>query len=515
MRERRTDCGSARTTASRASSPGVTRDTAERETILVVDDDPTLLAAVTEFLDREGYTALTAATGEAAMAALGRTKVSLVLLDLELPDMDGVDLLRKAQRLEEPPEVVVVTGHATLDSAIAAVEAGAAGYLVKPVELPGLSSMIKRFLERRALTRENAQLYEEAQTQRTRLTQILDSTSDGIMFVSPDGRIESANRRAAELLGFGSAIVSLRLLDVLPAHSTARDGSPAEAAFRAVLTDPAGGSGDLEIPQHGRVLHWAARPTKDAGGVTVGLTLTFQDVTEERHVSQLKSDFVSFVTHQLRTPLAGIKWMLELAAQGTGVPDEIAEYIQDARGSSERLIGLVNDLLDIARLESGKLAIQLQETSLDAVTRSVLDDLRALVHEKGHRLSVTGGEALPPILVDPQLTRQVILNLTSNGLKYTPPGGNIAIRMSLDGDSVLWAIQDNGIGIPKEAQRQLFQKFFRAENVFAIETEGTGLGLYLVRLIVERFGGQVWCTSEEGKGTTFFVRLPRPRDIRT
>ncbi|OLC33418.1 MAG: hypothetical protein AUH81_14365 [Candidatus Rokubacteria bacterium 13_1_40CM_4_69_5] len=112
------------------------------------------------------------------------------------------------------------------------------------------------------------------------------------------------------------------------------------------------------------------------------------------------------------------------------------------------------------------------------------------------------------MLADPQLLRQAILNLASNAIKYTRPGGEIALRMSREASSVLWAIQDSGIGIPQEAQRRLFEKFYRADNVYTIETEGTGLGLYLVRLIVERFGGRVWCESEEGQGATFLFTLP-------
>jgi len=112
------------------------------------------------------------------------------------------------------------------------------------------------------------------------------------------------------------------------------------------------------------------------------------------------------------------------------------------------------------------------------------------------------------VIADPQLLRQVVLNLISNAIKYTPRSGEIAIRISGVGDRVRWEIQDNGIGIPRDAQRRLFEKFYRADNVFAVETEGTGLGLYLVRLIIEQFGGRVWCDSEEGRGATFVFTLP-------
>ncbi|HUG37068.1 MAG TPA: HAMP domain-containing sensor histidine kinase, partial [Candidatus Limnocylindrales bacterium] len=243
-------------------------------------------------------------------------------------------------------------------------------------------------------------------------------------------------------------------------------------------------------------------------GTTVGFTLTVHDVTGEREVSQMKSDFVSFVTHQLRTPLSGIKWMLELAAEEPGVPDEAGSYIQDARSAAQRLIELVNDLLDISRLEHGRLAIAAQEIALGELTRGVLEETSLLVRDKAHRLTVTGADDVPPVTTDPQLLRQVVMNLVSNAIKYTPPGGDISIRMTRDGDRVRWSIRDSGIGVPKAAQARLFEKFYRADNVTTVETEGTGLGLYLVRLILERCGGRVWCESEESQGSTFLFTLP-------
>lgn len=357
----------------------------------------------------------------------------------------------------------------------------------------------------------NARLFEEAQTQRTRLAQIFDSTSDGVILVSRGGMIEAANRRAGELLGFDAdGAVGAGLAELMVGCSgTVSEYNRIFAGLRSVIEHPdRGGAGDLDLPGFKRIVHWVAQPTRDASGATIGFTLTLHDATQEREVSQMKSDFVSFVTHQLRTPLAGIKWMLELAAQSSDLPEEPRSYVEDARGAAERLVGLVNDLLDVSRLERGKLTVTPQRTDVRELTRSVLDELSVLVRDKGHRLSVGEVEAVPPVMVDPQLLRQVIVNLVSNAIKYTPAGGDIAVRMSRQDRQVLWAIQDSGIGISKQAQERLFEKFYRAENVVTIETEGTGLGLYLVRLIMEQLGGRVWCESEEAEGSTFLFTLP-------
>src|SRR6267142_1387030 len=228
----------------------------------------------------------------------------------------------------------------------------------------------------------------------------------------------------------------------------------------------------------------------------------------ERQISQMKSDFVSFVTHQLRTPLAGIKWMLELASQEPDLPGETGSYVQDAQAAAQRLIGLVNDLLDVARLERGKLSIALQSVPLGPLTQSVLEETRLLVEEKGHRLDTTPVDDGPVVRADPQLLRQVLLNLVSNAIKYTPKGGKIEIEMNGRDGQGRWQIRDSGLGVPQEAQARLFEKFYRADNVASLETEGTGLGLYLVRLIMEQLAGRVWCESVEGEGATFMFTLP-------
>ncbi len=260
----------------------------------------------------------------------------------------------------------------------------------------------------------------------------------------------------------------------------------------------------------GSVVNVADRATaiRNQEGRPVRLIGAVSDITARKRAEQMKSDFVSFVTHQLRTPLSGIKWMLELAMDAADDPGEAHSYLRDAAASTDRLIRLVNDLLDISRLERGKLQVNLQEIRLGELTRSVVDEISPLVHEKGQELSIQAADDLPRVSADPQMLRQAVLNLISNAVKYTPKGGRITIRIRPDQGRLRWEVQDTGIGIPKGDVGKLFEKFYRARNASAVETEGTGLGLYLVRLIVERFGGDVSCESEEGKGSTFAFTIP-------
>jgi two-component system phosphate regulon sensor histidine kinase PhoR len=251
-----------------------------------------------------------------------------------------------------------------------------------------------------------------------------------------------------------------------------------------------------------------ATAIRNPKGVPIRMIGVVSDITERKKAEKMKSDFVSFVTHQLRTPLSGIKWMLELASGDIEDPEEMRSFVQDARTSTERLIRLVNDLLDASRLERGTLQINCHAVDLADLTRSVADEISPLMQEKGQIVSVQTEEGLNPVWADTQMLRQVVLNLISNAMKYTPRGGEIKIALRREDNRLRWEVTDTGIGIPKSDLGKLFEKFYRAENAQVVETEGTGLGLYLVRLLVEQFGGKVWCTSEEGVGSTFAFTLP-------
>lgn len=245
------------------------------------------------------------------------------------------------------------------------------------------------------------------------------------------------------------------------------------------------------------------------------MTLILRDITAEQRAHEqlqamlrMQSEFVSFASHQLRTPLSGIKWVLELAVQEPGLPEEALSFMRDAQTATERLIGLVNDLLNTSRLERGRLELAPQRTDLAGLTESVFGELRALSSQKRLRVGLHLGPEIPAGWLDPQMTRQVILNLLSNAMKYTPEGGSVIVRLAREGESLRWSVTDTGVGVPQHEQGRLFEKFYRAENVRVMETEGTGLGLYMVRLIVERSGGTTGFTSQEGVGSTFYFSVP-------
>jgi two-component system phosphate regulon sensor histidine kinase PhoR len=221
----------------------------------------------------------------------------------------------------------------------------------------------------------------------------------------------------------------------------------------------------------------------------------------------MKSDFVSFATHQLRTPLTGIRWLLELALQEIA-SEQPAALIADAKESAERLIRMVNDLLAVSRLENGRLPLRSEEMDLVRVTHGVLKELERAVQEKRHKLTFQHDANIPPALADSGMFRQILINLMTNAINYTPADGEILVELRHQNGRIRWSVTDNGIGIPEQAQPHLFEKFFRADNAFTLETEGTGLGLCIARLIVEQAGGTIVFHSQEGKGSTFGFEMP-------
>jgi signal transduction histidine kinase len=334
---------------------------------------------------------------------------------------------------------------------------------------------------------------------------------------APDGTLILANDKATELLGKG-AVSEAKTEEYSQVYGMEReDGKPYPPAelplVRSLSKGVASTKSDIFVrrPDGQRIaLRALSEPIFGTDGKLASAVVVFEDFTRELELDRQKSDFISITSHQLRTPLAAVKWFIEmLVNEDLGPLNEMQkEHVQLVMESNERMITLVNDLLNVSRIESGTIEVTPVETDVRALAKGTADELSPLVGARKQKLKFVAAKDLPRVRIDPKLVRQVFVNLLSNAVKYTPEGGKIALEMTVSGKDLLVTVTDSGIGIPKAQHGRLFTKFFRADNAQASEADGSGLGLYVCKSVVELSGGKIWFTSEEGKGTTFSFSLP-------
>ncbi|MCS6963455.1 MAG: GAF domain-containing protein [Thermoflexus sp.] len=341
---------------------------------------------------------------------------------------------------------------------------------------------------------------------------ILESIAEGVMVADARGEVIMMNAAAEQILG-------LRREEVLgrPIHHFTGLYGPAwqewMASLRRWLSSPRGQPPTLftrhELAPEGRFITVHAAPVM-MGTEFLGTVSVFRDITPEVEADRAKTEFISTVSHELRTPMTSIKGYVDLLLLGSGGPLSEMQYrfLQIVKANADRLKLLVDDLLDISRIESGRLQLDLRPVPLEAAVEAVVAALKARIDEKNQRLELDLPEFLPPVRADKDRLIQILMNLVSNAHKYTPEGGRIRIRARIEDEAVHVEVSDTGIGIPPEALPRIFERFYRVDDPRVQETPGTGLGLSIVKALVEMHGGQVWVESEIGKGSTFHFTIP-------
>jgi signal transduction histidine kinase len=236
----------------------------------------------------------------------------------------------------------------------------------------------------------------------------------------------------------------------------------------------------------------------------------FQDLKERYDV---KSEFVSLMVHQLRTPLSALKWSIKMLLDGDlgELAPQQRDVLEKGYSSNERMIQLVNDILNVDKIEAGEMQFKFVPIDLQDVIIDVVSELTHVARENDMTLSFERVQGIPSIQGDLEKLRVVFQNLIDNAIKYSKKGGKIIIGVEEDGNDVVVRVVDAGIGIPEDERDKIFSKFFRSSNAREVKTEGSGLGLYIARVIIENHKGSITFESESGRGTTFFVRLPKEK----
>lgn len=353
-----------------------------------------------------------------------------------------------------------------------------------------------------------------------RMESVLNATNDGIALLTREGRFALVNKRFCEMLGTRSDLVLHQSLVEAHPHLVERLAQPERLTSHLSaltlddLSDPVGvGEEVIELLQPDRrsVQVYTAPVRGENGTEVIGRIIALRDVTRERELDKMKTEFISVVSHELRTPLTSIKGYTDLLLSGAaeGSPDLQSEFLGIIQGSTTRLSNLINDILDISRLESGKIEIKREPIDYRKIVADTLRLMRASADEKQIAMDAGLPESMPLVRGDAEKVGQVLTNLVSNAIKYTPPGGWIKVWLEVgEGATVTTCVQDSGIGITPDDQKKLFQKFFRADNSSTREAGGTGLGLVIAKTTVELLGGTIWVESEMGRGSRFYFTLP-------
>lgn len=348
----------------------------------------------------------------------------------------------------------------------------------------------------------------EGEDKKDKIQLIIKNFSDGILVFDEGNRLSLINPQAEELLGIkekevlGKSFSDILALPNLKPLTGSFEYKKIWGLYKKELFS--------EIKK-GLILEITTIPLLEEEKKS-GTLLILHDVTREKEIEKMKTDFISLAAHQLRTPLSAIKWALGMILEGEAgqLNEEQKGLLERTHQSNERMIGLIKDLLDVTKIEEGKYIFSYSLESLEVITQEVIDSFQEIIKKKNLKFDfkkpIDG--KLPKVKVDREKIKLAIENLIDNALKYTPAGGEVTVSLKCDKLKIEFKVQDSGIGIPKSQQERVFGKFFRTSQAIQMETDGSGLGLYLTKNIIEAHGGEIGFTSEEGKGSAFWFTLP-------
>jgi len=342
---------------------------------------------------------------------------------------------------------------------------------------------------------ENARLYNDATAERNKLETILSEIQDGVIVVNDDQRLAMVNKAARQIFNIGQEDDNL---EGLPFHQVFNQ--PGLLDLLAIPEDSPTNRTELS-PGENNDFSVQIRTVPNVGKV-----FTLHDITNFKNLDRIKTEFVHTVSHDLRSPLTAILGYVELIGRAGPVTDLQRDFIRRVQVSVQNITHLVDNLLDLGRIESG-FDLRKENVQIDQLVHFSADGMKKRLAEKGIHLQITISPDIPPILANPVQLRQMIDHLLDNAIKYTIPGGEVFITGQLEQNQLILQFKDTGIGIPAMDMPYLFDKFYRAANASS-EMAGTGLGLAIVKSIVENHGGRIWVDSMVGKGATFTLVLP-------
>ncbi len=341
----------------------------------------------------------------------------------------------------------------------------------------------------------------------------VDGSSDNIFITDKEGTVVYANNAVELVTGYKVSEVVGKKAGQLWGHHMEKEFY--EKMWKTIKFDKKMFRGMIKNKRKNGEMYDVAiditiSPIFDEQGDPIFFVAIERDITKDVALDRSKTEFVSLASHQLRTPLTAISWYTELLLNGDvgKLTKKQDEYLREVSSGTRRMVELVNSLLDVSRMELGTFEINSEMADLCGILDSVIKELKPSLIKSKIDLSYTCDKEIPKLLLDIKLTSFIFLNIISNAIKYSRERGVVKVEVKLLEKDVRISVADNGLGIPEKQKKEVFKKFFRADNVRIKDTEGTGLGLYLVKTILGSIGGQVWFESEENVGSTFYISIP-------
>lgn len=356
-------------------------------------------------------------------------------------------------------------------------------------------------------------------SEKARVEAILDGLGEGLLTLDEQWRVNYINEPAVALLGENARILGQEATQVLRLQDQAGKILPdakhpvtraLEQRKRLAIDMTKGGP--LYVFGSGnerRRVALTITPILD-GAKLAGAAVVLRDITEESNIDWAKSEIISIASHQLRTPLTAIKWYVAalLREEEDLTPEQTEKYLQRVYDANQHMIELVDALLNVSRIDLGTLTLMPRPVKLEATLREVLKELAVEIKAKNLTVTTESNHDMRPAFIDPNGLHIILQNLVSNAVKYSFKGKTVTIALQQQAESALISVRDEGCGIPADQQRKIFTKLFRATNATKVATDGTGLGLYVTKALIERAGGRIWFESAEGRGSTFYAIIP-------
>jgi two-component system phosphate regulon sensor histidine kinase PhoR len=486
----------------------------QKPKVLIVDDEKGLRIGTQRLLQSENYEVDTADCGMLGIKMGTENDYDLAILDLKMPDIDGISVLKAIKKARPNTVCFIATAYASYDTAIEATKLGAFTYIPKPFTPDELLRNLRAGYERRLLIIEAERLKKEREErllelafEKSRLNTIVNSLADGVFVVNKEGELVLYNPAAVKYLELNEIIIGEKILGILPTKiSDLLKHFLGKEAFENHTN-----SAEVELkPDRELVVEIKCSPVPHPDGSLAGVVTVIRNITEMKKVEYVKSQFVSMVAHELKTPMAAVLGFLNIILDPSLkiTQEQQVDYMSRSKNRLQGLLEMVNDLLDISRMEMKTKSRELKELSVGGIVKSTVDFLELELKKKGVTVTSRYQEDLPLIRADNNEITRLFTNIIGNSIKYNKDNGTINIDVSTSGNFIVTKISDTGIGMKPEDKARLFSEFYRIKNEHTRSISGTGLGLSIVKRIAESYSGKVEVESEYGKGSTFIVYLP-------